>query len=300
MRSLVAVVVALPWVVWALLRTLGIELSYPLVALIAFTPYAALTSPVPVVAALVLKRRVVAGAAAAAAVALGFAMVPRAVAGPQPDARGPRLVVMTSNLWLGQADPSAVLRVAREHGVDVLSVQELRPRQMRRFETDEFPVRILEPERGAGGGGLLSRVPITPTGARMEGVVDLAGAPPITISSVHPRPPVSKAAEPEWRAAIEALPGGEGRILAGDFNATYDHPEFRALLDRGYVDAADAAGAGLKPTWPAPPRQRRALPLTIDHILVDRRIRVERVTVVRIRRSDHRAVIAVLRLPSGT
>ena len=55
MRSLVAVVVALPWVVWALLRTLGVELSYPLVALIAFTPYAALTSPVPVVAALVLQ-----------------------------------------------------------------------------------------------------------------------------------------------------------------------------------------------------------------------------------------------------
>ena len=183
--------------------------------------------------------------AAVAAVALGFAMVPRAVAGPQPEARGPRLVVMTSNLWLGQADPREVLRIAREHDVDVLSVQELRPRQMRRFETDQFLVRILEPERGAGGGGLLSRLPMTPTGTPMEGVIDLDGAPPITIRSVHPRPPVSKAAEPEWRAAIEALPSGDGRILAGDFNATYDHPEFRALLDRGYVDAADAAGAGL-------------------------------------------------------
>ena len=72
------------------------------------------------------------------------------------------------------------------------------------------------------------------------------------------------------------------------------------MLDRGYVDAADAAGAGLKPTWPAPPKQRRALPLTIDHILVDRRARVERVTVVEIPRTDHRAVIAVLRLPSGS
>ena len=67
-------------------------------------------------------------------------------------------------------------------------------------------------------------VPMTPTGAPMEGVVDLAGAPPITIRSVHPRPPVSKAAEPEWRAAIEALPGGDGRILAGDFNATLRPP----------------------------------------------------------------------------
>jgi endonuclease/exonuclease/phosphatase (EEP) superfamily protein YafD len=295
MRSVVAVVVALPWVVWALLRTLGVELSYPLVALIAFTPYAALTSPVPVVAALALRRRAVAAIAALAAVALGFAMVPRAVAGPQPEARGPRITVMTSNLWLGQADPRAVLEVAREHDVDVLSVQELRPWQVRRFESDDYPVQILEP----GSGGLLSRLPLTPTGTPMEGVLDRDGAPPVTIRSVHPSPPVSQAAEPRWRAAIEALPDGGGRILAGDFNATFDHPEFRALLDRGYVDAADAAGAGLTPTWPAPPRERRALPLTIDHILVDRRIRVERVTVVRIPRSDHRAVIAVLRLPSG-
>jgi endonuclease/exonuclease/phosphatase (EEP) superfamily protein YafD len=48
-------------------------------------------------------------------------------------------------------------------------------------------------------------------------------------------------------------------------------------------------------TWPA--RKLRAPPLTIDHVLVDRRVRVERVTVVRIPGSDHRAEIAELRLP---
>ncbi len=49
------------------------------------------------------------------------------------------MAVMTSNLWLGQADARAVLRVAREHDVDVLSLQEMRPRQMRRFATDHSP-----------------------------------------------------------------------------------------------------------------------------------------------------------------
>ena len=83
--------------------------------------------------------------------------------------------------------------------------------------------------------------------------------------------------------------------MAGDFNATLDHPELRDLLDRGYTDAADAVGKGLVWTWPA--LKLRAPPLTIDHVLVDRRVRVERVTVVRIPKSDHRAVIAVLRLP---
>src|SRR3954468_23319115 len=91
-RNVVAMVVALPWVVWALLRTLGVELPFPLVALLSFTPYAALTSPLPVLVALVLRRWVVAVVAGLAAVALGFAMVPRALAGPQPDAEGPRLV----------------------------------------------------------------------------------------------------------------------------------------------------------------------------------------------------------------
>ena len=70
--------------------------------------------------------------------------------------------------------------------------------------------------------------------------------------------------------------------MAGDFNATLDHAELRELLDRGWVDAADAVGEGFAWTWPA--RRRRALPLTIDHVLVDRRVRVERVTVVKVPR----------------
>jgi endonuclease/exonuclease/phosphatase (EEP) superfamily protein YafD len=48
--------------------------------------------------------------------------------------------------------------------------------------------------------------------------------------------------------------------------------------------------------WPAV--RRRALPITIDHVLVDRRIRVEAVRVAAIPGSDHRAVIVTLRLPA--
>jgi endonuclease/exonuclease/phosphatase family metal-dependent hydrolase len=208
---------------------------------------------------------------------------------------------MTSNVWLGSADVEALLRAAREHDVDVLSVQELRPKTVLRLgragASEQFPGgQILEPDLGAAGVGLLSRLPMD-----ADGVVTVRGAPPVRIKAVHPRPQVSRTAEPEWRAALAALPGSDSRgdvqILAGDFNATLDHPEFRKLLDRGYLDAADSAGAGWRPTWPAPPSTGRALPLTIDHVLVDTRVRVEKVTVVDIPHSDHRAVIAVLRLP---
>ena len=48
MRRVIAIAVALPWVAWALVRRLGLDTRYPLVAAIAWTPYVALTSPLPV------------------------------------------------------------------------------------------------------------------------------------------------------------------------------------------------------------------------------------------------------------
>ena len=312
MRSVVAIAVAAPWVVWALVRTLGFAVPYPFVALLAFTPYAALSSPLPVVVGLLVRRWVVAGVAAVAMLAFAIALVPRAVAGPEPDAQGPRLVVMSSNLYLGQADARAVLRIAREHDVDVWSLQELRPRLMARLDRAgalrTFPERVLDPREGASGSRVLSRTPLRAVDtspnrkghAEPEVELRVDGAPPVRIKAVHPAPPVNAIAAPYWQDALAALPSSDGRgdvqILAGDFNATLDHPELRGLLDRGYTDAADAVGKGFVWTWPAR-RRTRALPLTIDHVLVDERVKVEKVEVVRVPGSDHRAVIATLRLP---
>jgi endonuclease/exonuclease/phosphatase (EEP) superfamily protein YafD len=312
-RAVVAALVAVPWVAWAVVRTVGFELGFPLVAVVAFTPYAALSSPLPVVVGLVLGRWVIAGVAGVAALALGLAIVPRAIAGPEGEARGPRLVVMTSNAYVGQADARAILRIAREHDVDVLSLQELRPELMRRLDRlgalKQFPGRSVDPRAGASGSGVLSRRPLEAVEAapnakghaQPEVVLHVPGAPPVWVKAVHPSPPISATEASGWQEAMAALPGADARgdveIMAGDFNATLDHRELRALLDRGWVDVADSVGAGLTWTWPA--KRRRALPLTIDHVLVDRRVRVEDVTVVKVPGSDHRAVIAQLRLPSS-
>jgi endonuclease/exonuclease/phosphatase family metal-dependent hydrolase len=312
-RSVVAIAVAAPWVVWALVRTLGLELPYPFVALLAFTPYAAFSSPLPVIAGLLLRRWAIAGVAGVAVLAFAVALAPRAAGGPAPEANGPRLTVMTSNLFLGRGDARGLLRIAREHDVDVLAVQELWPPLTQRLDEvgalEQFPGWAVDTRVGASGSGVLSRVPVrvtntTPDGksdAQPEVEIRVEGAPPVRIKSVHPAPPVNPTAAPLWRGSLAALPGSDSRgdvqVLAGDFNATLDHPELRDLLARGYTDAADAVGNGLVWTWPA--LRRRAPPLTIDHVLVDRRVRVERVTVVEIPGSDHRAVIAVLRLPKG-
>ena len=85
----------------------------------------------------------------------------------------------------------------------------------------------------------------------------LAGAPPVRIKAVHPRPPVNRAAAPQWRARSRRCraptSSGDVQILAGDFNATLDHPELRALLDRGYPTPPTRPVKGGRPTWPARP-----------------------------------------------
>jgi endonuclease/exonuclease/phosphatase (EEP) superfamily protein YafD len=118
---------------------------------------------------------------------------------------------------------------------------------------------------------------------------------------VHPQSPRSSEAFPFWRRTLRALPrarrSGPPRILAGDFNATLDHLELERVIDTGYVDAADAVGAGLTATWPE--GRRIPPPVTIDHVLADRRLGVSSVRVRTIARTDHRALVAHLTLPGA-
>ncbi|MBA3327576.1 MAG: endonuclease/exonuclease/phosphatase family protein [Solirubrobacterales bacterium] len=101
-----------------------------------------------------------------------------------------------------------------------------------------------------------------------------------------------------WRRALRELPGpaadGVAHVLLGDFNGTLDNPDIRRLLDRGYHDAADATGDGLRATWPV---GRSLPPITIDHVLLPPAIEVRRVAIRELPGTDHRAVIAELVLP---
>ena len=302
-RTLLAVTVAAPWLAWAVVRTAGVAVGPPLSAVIAFTPYAALTSVVPVVFALLLGRRLVALAAAAAAVSLIVAVAPRAF-GESEAVRDeePRLTIMSVNLHVARADPRGVLRLVRERNVDVLAVQESDPLWIARLDAagarKVFTDWSIRPEDEA----LFSRRPMKETGARnlAEGDVALGGTT-VRITVIHPRPPLSGDWVSSWRQELEAIPDaadvppGTSRVLAGDFNATLDHRELRNVLDRGYRDAASAVGAGLKPTWPA---DRRLPPMiAIDHVLTSGGIRVLSFGVFDAGDSDHRGIVAELAAP---
>lgn len=281
-----------------------------------FTPYIGLISPLPLLLALVLRRWVVAAVALLTVLAFAHALLPRALAGPQPAVRdGVTVRVMAANLYLGKADPRTVVDLVRGQRVDVLALAELPPEAV--VALDRAGLRRIMPYRryelgsgGASASGLFARRPIRTLPAenslrrqgQPRGLIRIAAAPalPIDLQVIHPPPPINPDGRGIWNHMLGELTPPSGgdrlRILAGDFNATLDHQALRRLLgDGGYVDAADAVGAGYDTTWPAgrkfPPE------ITIDHVLVDPRVRVQDVSVHTIARSDHRAVIATLVLP---
>jgi endonuclease/exonuclease/phosphatase family metal-dependent hydrolase len=322
------VVLVLPGLVWAVIRLFGLEGGW-LVQLMAFTPYVAAWAWVPVVIGVVARKWVVAAIGAVAAVTLTACVLPRAI--PDRD-RGPStgldLTVMTINMYVGQADPGAIVRLVRKDDVSILAVQEFTTPAKEGLAAAGLgallPYDALadDPAHGTTGSGLYSRFPMTGPGSERGAGGNLQAyatiQPPharaLAVESAHPLAPYARSALPLWRAdlAAEPAPGsgspGPGHparpegpdavaktplhVLLGDFNSTLDHAPVRALIRRGYRDAADAAGAGLLPTWGT-----HVPPITLDHILVDKRIGVREVSVHRIAESDHRAVIAILTVP---
>ncbi|MGS2614787.1 endonuclease/exonuclease/phosphatase family protein [Micromonospora sp. LZ34] len=313
-RAALCWVVVAPGFAWAVARLAGLDRG-PLVQALAFTPYVAAGSLVPLLLALALRRRWPAVVAAVTAVALVAVVAPRGLGSAQPAAAGLTLRVLTANLLAGAADPRTLVDLVRTHRVDVLAVQEFTPgaqAELDRLGLDQLlPHRQLNPQVGTPGSGLYARHPISDGGVRQlrggwgftqaYGTVTPPGSPPVRVESAHPAAPYAVDQVGYWRddlaAQPRATPDGPLGILAGDFNATLDHAPLRALLATGYVDAADAAGAGLTGTW-GPYDGDPIPPVTIDHVLVDRRIAVRSVRVHPLPGSDHRAVLAVLTLPA--
>jgi endonuclease/exonuclease/phosphatase (EEP) superfamily protein YafD len=217
--------------------------------------------------------------------------------------------VLTANLYQQPATAEAVVALAREHRVDVLSLQEVTPEVDRALERAGLRAllrrRVAAPLAGGGGAAIYSRLrlerraPLPRWSAQAVAAVRVPGAPPVELYAVHPLAPLRASNIDGWKSGLRALPaatpGSAVLILAGDFNATLDHAELRRILDSGYEDAADEMGSGLRATWPA--GRRVPPPITIDHVLADARCGWREARVLKVPRSDHRAVLAEIVLP---
>jgi endonuclease/exonuclease/phosphatase family metal-dependent hydrolase len=305
----------LPTAAWAVLRLGGWERG-ALVQLFAFTPYAAAWALLPALIALLTRRWLGAAVAVVAAALLMVAVLPRAMSdrdtGP---ATGVELHIMTSNVELGGADAQALVALVRERDVQVLALQEFSPGIQSRLEqaglTTLLPYSSVAAQWGASGSAVYSRFPVTAPGSRQNGggfmqayaTIQPPGAAPVVVESAHPLAPYAVEVLDDWRADLAAEPGtdpeGPPRILLGDFNSTLDHQALRELIARGdYRDAAAATGKGLVGTW-GPYSGHPLPPVTIDHVLVDKRIGVRDVQVHGVPQTDHRSIYASLTVPAA-
>lgn len=289
-------------VAFTVVRAFGIDHQYILATLVSFTPYIAAAAVIPILVAWLLRRWLPALLSLVAFAVLVSLVLPRAIAGgPHPN--GPRLRLLTVNMHGGHISPERLVALASRERVDVVAVEESTQRvkgtliaagltrllpftDLQRYDTgiySRLPFRSVRAIRGPG------------RAIDVEAQVIVKGAALVVVRIVHVQKP-SFASSRLWLQTLHGLPparSGVLRIIAGDFNSTLDHSPLRAVLDRGYADAAERAGRGLDATWPAD----RSFGIAIDHVLVDRRIGVDRVRIVRVTGTDHRAVIADLALP---
>lgn len=299
---------------WAVARLTAADRIRPLdratVPLLALTPYAAAGSGL---AALTLRRKGPLATAALAGAALAAAVLPRSIPRRQPAAAGPVVRVLTVNLLSGQAAGEELVGLTDRTGADVLFLQELTEDAVTRLKqaglSELLPYEMLgiEGYRYRGSGiyarhALSDGLTIGPSYASQPTArLDLPSGQSVQLVCVHPHPPAPPwywPAAPRWRRELAALPGPNQTpvVLAGDFNATLDHAQFRRLLRMGHADAASQVGRGLVATW-APAASGRPALLAFDHVLVDPRCAVLATATYPLTGSDHRALYAEFRLP---
>lgn len=309
--TVVAWVLAGLLLAWTAVRVTGGERGSPLVQVMAFTPYVAGLAVLVTVGVAAAGRWAAAGACTVAAVTLLGCVLPRVV--PRRRVLGPTVLrVMTANVLVGLGDAAELVRLVKVEDVDVLALQELTFDCLAGLDAagigELLPHRVAEPSKQWEGSAVLSRHPLhDPTvhthrtgHHQASATVTLPDGRAVRVESAHPCAP-RRGYTRDWHDGLVGQPaagdGGLPRVLLGDFNATLDHGPLRRLLATGYRDAAAERGAGLVPTWPF---LRYRVPwITLDHVLVSEPFTVAAVAVKPIPGSDHRAVLAELRLPTG-
>jgi endonuclease/exonuclease/phosphatase (EEP) superfamily protein YafD len=228
-------------------------------------------------------------------------------AGDAPACDGPAFTVVTANLQYSNLDHGALLGWLATRPADLVLLQEVTEEWAEAIEARSgYAHRLLSPREDPYGIGVLSRWPLEPVGLldlANDGLPSIAGTVSIDgqrirFLGVHTRwPVVAELAELRdlalVRAAAIARAGADPVVLGGDLNLTPYAPAYgRLLAESGLVDVMQ--GRGWQPTWNA---GFWPLALRIDHLLVSPGVCVEHAEVGPTIGSDHRPVIARLRLP---
>ena len=188
-------------VAWTLLRLSGLERGWPLVPLLALTPWVAALALLTALAGAAFRCAVFALIAGACALVLAVAIAPRVIPNRAPeDAPGVRLRVLAANVGGVPQTASALRSLVLAYRPDIVSILELPPEVVRAYASagidDLLPHQVLEPRPGFSGTGLYSRIPLrvapAPVGTRFAiaaGSASPAGAAPFEILRRPPARP---------------------------------------------------------------------------------------------------------------
>lgn len=225
------------------------------------------------------------------------------------------LAVCVANVQADNPDTESVLRSLRACDADVIAVLELTTALRVRLQAEfaaEYPYFVFEErEPGHFGIGVLSRLPLCssavvnyrlPSVPSIEVELELQDGRRVHLIATHPRPPLDGwqhrmrnehldvlAARVAELRLVSQLPV----IVLGDLNVTPWSPTFVRFQDRAGLRSV-TAGGGLEPTWYS--RPHFLFGLVLDHVLHTDGIRSLRRSVLPGNGSDHRAVLAELRL----
>lgn len=287
----------------------GLDELTPLTQLAAFRPQILVV--VLVLALLMLVRRGWRIAAALIGVLglVGVALtVPRQLSGARPAPEGAReLTVMVANVLGGGASAADVAELIRERKPDLVSLPEaqvdvreeiraqLQDQQYKGFTTQ--PSRAVPSATSVLVSAALGDVTIAAEPGTTFGTVVVTGGNlgAIRLIAYHGYPPLPDAVT-TWKKDLQKVRHWCAQdpplVIAGDFNATVDHADFRHALGGYCRSVGPSVGRGLLGTWPAD--QPAVLRTQIDHVVVSRQLQPRRFTTYPIRGTDHRAVVATV------
>ncbi|MEU8962340.1 endonuclease/exonuclease/phosphatase family protein [Streptomyces sp. NPDC048491] len=219
--------------------------------------------------------------------------------------------VLTSNTEFGWATDDLIATVKRERP-DLVFVEECSFRCADALAADlpkaDYPYRDVVREDGSAGSAILSRFPLRAVAPiesvmAMPGAVVTIGGRDVRIQLAHPSPPLP-GDDTKWHQELGRIrefartAKGDPVIVAGDFNATQDHALFRSVLEGGALhDSARLTGQSGAWSWPAD----RSTPLRtqIDHVLVSGDFKATSARFLKLRGTDHRALLVGLSLYGG-
>lgn len=223
-----------------------------------------------------------------------------------------RISILSHNMHYDNWDKRAFAEGVRSTNADIVFLQEYSLRDFYQLEEhrpfENYRYSYSEPTHNPKGLAIFSKFPLSSTELiirngfpQMRAVADVDGRQ-VILWNVHvnapTEPPITKW-EDDLKLLRERLLAERGDVIvAGDFNATFQHRPFRQLVSNGYREAARDRGRWYARTWPESFRGRLGTGgiVRLDHVLTRGAIRPITITEGPPNGSDHLTVRSTIAL----